>query len=65
MDFCFVLYGVHKPCQDFVHFLYSWFFVFQSVKSVFCNSILKGVTDFSSTLMYDLSGVFFYFLQSH
>ena len=31
---CFI-FDVHRFFQDFVHFLYSWFFVFQSVKSVF------------------------------
>ena len=36
VDFCvLVLYGVHSFFQDCVHFLYRWFFVFQSVKSVF------------------------------
>ena len=41
--------GVHRFCQDLVHFIYSWFFISQSVKpgstSIF-TSIMKGVADF-------------------
>ena len=53
----FILYGVHRFLQYFVHFLYSCFFVFQSVKFFFffLSFILKGETDCSNTLRSNLS----------
>ena len=56
---CSVVYGVRRFGQDFVHFLHSWFLVFQSDKCV-SNSIQKGLTNFSHTLRSCLSGVCFW-----
>ena len=62
-DFREWFFRVSVNCQDFVHFLYSWFFIFQNIKCFF-NSHLKGVANFSNILRSNLSGSCFWIFLS-